>query len=97
MNIKFVAACLAGALLGSAVMLAQAGPPPDYNGTLPDKCVGDGNTPPSWDNVDHHPLVPWCCYVTSSGGSPTSEKVRYSNGLPVIGTMANNQCKAAPP
>lgn len=95
MNTQFVVACVAGALLGSAAMLAQAAP--NFDGTAPNKCVGDGDSNPTWDTVNHHPEIPWCCYVTSENGDVTKEKVRYSGATVVVGTTANQQCKLAPP
>ena len=77
MNTKLITVCLVGAFVGAASFLAQA---QDTN--VPRECVGDGITPPSWDNANHHPELKWCCTAFMSGSLILGEAVRYwPNGV----------------
>jgi len=79
MKTKFLAGCIAAALMGSTALLSEAG----GQGLVPGACVYDGTPPPAGDNVNHKGVAPdfWCCYSNRVGNNVVSEVVRrYPDG-----------------
>ncbi len=101
MNMRMIAACAMGALLGSAVILAEASPSaPDYDDLVRANCIGDGQQPynPTWDDEWHNPYPNtnwWCCWASMSGANQVDEYVRKNpNGT--IRTSSQGACNLAP-
>jgi hypothetical protein len=73
MNRKFAAAFLSVAFVGVAGLLAEA---QDID-NVPMECIGNGTTPPYWDNQNHYPDKGYCCTGYKSGSNLIGESVRW--------------------
>ena len=99
MNTKLVAACLAGAVTGSAMILTQAISAPTFDDKAGKNCLQNGPTP----IPDHNGTPPptgnnVCCWVYSTGGMFDNETVRtYSSGKLRTSNAGEPPCAFGPP